>query len=146
MAYPVPSPVQPAPVPQESQLIQQLSTPIFQARGWLKFLGVLSIISGVVGALSIVGILYAWLPIWMGVLLFQAGSSIESAGNLGDKFAFLRSMGGLKTYFVIQGVVTLIGIVLSLTMLLLGIVFVFSLGGLSLISLQNIFNNMPKIY
>jgi hypothetical protein len=146
MAYPVPSPVQPEPVPQESQLIQQLSMPIFQARGWLKFLGILSIISGVIPALSIVGIIYAWLPIWLGVLLFRAGSSIESAGNLGDKGAFLGSMGGLKTYFIIQGVVSLIGIILSLTMLLLFIVFALSIGGLSLISLQNIFNNFPKIY
>jgi hypothetical protein len=96
--------------------------PIFQARGWLKFLGVLSVISGIGAALSIVGIIFAWLPIWMGVLMFQAGSSIESAGQFGDKFAFLRSMGSLKTYFVLQGILTLLGIIFTVTMLCIAVV------------------------
>jgi len=135
MAYPIP----PAPEPQERQNVQQLSMPIYQTRGWLKFLGVLSIISGVASALSIVGILFAWLPIWMGVLMFQAGSSIESASQLGDKFAFLRSLGSLKTYFVLQGVLALVGIVFALIMLC--ITFVLPLIGLTLIPWRQIINN-----
>ena len=125
-------------------MIQELSIPIYQARGWLKFLGVLSIIGGVGQALSIVGILFAWLPIWMGVLMFQAGSSIDSAGQFGDKFAFLRSMGNLKTYFMLQGVLTLIGIFVAFTMLC--IMFVLPLLGLTLIPWQQIINNIPSTY
>jgi hypothetical protein len=139
MAYPTPYATPSAPTPQENQVVQQLSMPIYQVRGWLKFLGVLSIISGVGSALSIVGIIFAWLPIWMGVLMFQAGSSIEAAGQIGDKFAFLRSMGSLKTYFVLQGVLTLIGILFALTMLC--IMFVLPLLGLTLIPWQQIMNN-----
>ena len=89
MAYPTPYSAPPAPVVQTDQhTVQELSSPIYQARGWLKFLGVLSIISGVGAALSIAGIIFAWLPIWMGILMFQAGSSIDSAGQFGDRFAF----------------------------------------------------------
>jgi hypothetical protein len=139
MAYPTPYVNTPAPSPQENQTVQQLSVPIYQARGWLKFLGVLSIISGVGSALSIVGIIFAWLPIWMGVLMFQAGSSIEPAGQFGDKFAFLRSMGSLKTYFILQGVLTLLGIVFALT--LLCITFVLPLLGLTLVPWRQILNN-----
>ena len=139
MVYPTPYTTPPAPTPQENQMVQQLSMPIYQARGWLKFLGILSIISGVGSALSIVGILFAWLPIWMGVLMFQAGSSIESAGQFGDKFAFLRSMGNLKTYFVLQGVLTLLGIIFAVTMIC--ITFVLPLLGLTLIPWQQIVNN-----
>jgi hypothetical protein len=139
MVSPTPYSIPSAPDPQERQTVQQLSVPIYQARGWLKFLGVLSIISGVGSALSIVGILFAWLPIWMGVLMFQAGSSIESAGQLGDKFAFLRSLGNLKTYFVLQGVLALIGIAFALTMLC--ITFILPLLGLTLIPWRQIINN-----
>ena len=139
MVYPTPYATPPAPTPQENQMVQQLSMPIYQARGWLKFLGILSIISGVGSALSIVGILFAWLPIWMGVLMFQAGSSIESAGQFGDKFAFLRSLGNLKTYFVLQGVLTLLGIIFAVTMIC--ITFVLPLLGLTLIPWQQIVNN-----
>ena len=139
MAYPTPYAVPPAPTPQEQHMVQELSLPIFQARGWLKFLGVLSIISGVGTALSIVGIIFAWLPIWMGVLMFQAGSSIESAGQFGDKFAFLRSLGGLKTYFMLQGILTLLAIVLTLSILCIS--FVLPLLGLTLIPWNQIINN-----
>jgi hypothetical protein len=135
MAYPTPYPVPPAPTPQENQLVQQLSIPIYQARGWLKFLGVLTIIGGIPSVFALVGIL----QIWIGILLFQAGSSIESAGQFGDKFAFLRSMGNLKTYFVIQGVLTLIGIIVVVSMLC--IMFVLPLLGLTLIPWQQIISN-----
>jgi hypothetical protein len=135
MAYPTPYPAPPAPAPQENQMVQQLSMPIYQARGWLKFLGVMTIISGIPSIFFLIGIL----QIWIGVLLFQAGSSIESAGQFGDKFAFLRSMGGLKTYFIIQGVINLIGIISVLTMLC--ILFVLPLLGLTLIPWQQIVNN-----
>jgi hypothetical protein len=132
MAYPVPV--------QDNQTVQQLSVPIFQARGWLKFLGVLSIINGVGQALSVVGILFAWLPIWMGILMFQAGSNIESAAQFGDKFAFLRSMGSLKTYFILQGVLTLLGILFTVSMLC--ILFVLPLLGFTLIPWQDIINQI----
>jgi hypothetical protein len=125
-------------------MVQEMSMPIYQARGWLKFLGILSIISGVGTALSIVGIIIAWLPIWMGVLMFQAGSSIDSAGQFGDKFAFLRSMGNLKTYFMLQGILTLVGIVFAVS--LLCIMFVLPLLGLTLIPWQQIINNIPTSY
>lgn len=144
MAYPTPVNVPPVPTPQDTRMVQELSASIYQARGWLKFLGVLSIIGGIGQALSIVGILVAWLPIWMGVLLFQAGSSIDSASRFGDRFALSRTMGNLKNYFVLQGVLTLIGIILAVTMLC--IMFVLPLLGFTLIPWQQIINNIPTTY
>jgi hypothetical protein len=135
MAYPTPYPSQPAATPQENQLIQQMSMPIYQARGWLKFLGVMTIIGGIPSVFVLVGIL----QIWIGILLFQAGSSLDSAGQFGDKFAFLRSMGNLKTYFLIQGILTLLGLVFAATILC--ITFVLPLLGLTLIPWQQIINN-----
>ena len=134
MATPVPSN---APASSESRTVQELSLPIYQARGWLKLLGVLSIIGGVGQALSIVGILVAWLPIWMGILLYQAGSNIGNAGQFGDKFAFLRSMGNLKTVFVIMGVLSLVSIILALIMICLAVVL--PLLGVSLIPWNDVY-------
>jgi hypothetical protein len=67
--------VYPAPPSGDALAVRELSVPLFQAKGWLKFLGILSIIGGVFQALTIVGIIYAWIPIWSGVLLHQAGSN-----------------------------------------------------------------------
>jgi hypothetical protein len=150
MVNPVPNN---APVASESRSVQELSVPLFQARGWLKFLGILSIIGGVGQALSIVGILVAWLPIWMGVMMYQAGSNIGNAGQFGDKgsnignagqfgdkFAFLRSMSNLKTLFTIMGVLSLLSIILALIMICLAVVL--PLIGISVLPWNDIYNSI----
>lgn len=82
--------------------------------GWLKFLGVMSIISGVMIALSIVGILIAWLPIWLGVLLFQAGNQITEARVSRNFYHLVEMMRKFKMYFMIQGILILISLVLGI--------------------------------
>ncbi|MGD8700110.1 MAG: DUF5362 domain-containing protein [Gemmatimonadales bacterium] len=111
--------------PVGSEKIQSLAMPLFESKGWIRLLGVLAIVYGVLVALSIVGIIIAWLPIWMGVLLYKASTSIESAFRDGDEAALMECFGKLKTFFTIQGVLALIGLVVA------GIVIVFSLMGLS---------------
>lgn len=109
---------------EDSQLVRELSQPLQSAKGWLTFLGIVSILYGIFTALSIVGILIAWLPIWLGVLLLQAGSALDAARTSGDPAAMIRAMGKLKTYFIIWGVITLISLLLSLPMMM----FAFSVG------------------
>lgn len=79
-----------------------------QSKGWLKFLGVLMIINGILTALTLVGILIAWLPIWMGVLLFQAGNRADTAALAKDSSQLVPMMDKLRVYFMIQGVLILI--------------------------------------
>ena len=94
-------------------LIKEINNPLYQARGWLKFLGVLLIVYGIISALTVIGILFAWVPIWMGVLLFKAGNNTESAGVTGDKNMLLLTLNQLRKYFVIQGVLLLVGVIAS---------------------------------
>jgi hypothetical protein len=100
----------------EANLTKELSLPLYQSKGWMKFLGVMMIIWGVLITLSTlgIGIVVAWLPIWLGVLLFQSASSVEQAQATGDKAAMIQSMSKLKLYFVITGVLTLIMLLLTL--------------------------------
>lgn len=102
----------------QANLIKEVSIPVYQARGWMKLIGILMIIAGVFYALTIVGIIIAWLPIWMGVVLYQAGSSSEQAYFNGDKYSLLTSLNKLKLYFTIMGIMTLISIVLMVITLI----------------------------
>ncbi len=111
----------------QNNLIKEISTPVYQSRGWMKFVGVLLIITGVFYALSIVGIIIAWLPIWMGIVLFQAGSSSEQAFFSGDKFSLLKSLNQIKLFFTIMGIMSLIGILLSVIAVIMFIVGGFAL-------------------
>jgi len=109
---------EPSPAPSGGdQLVKDLSSPLFEAKGWMKFLGVLMIIYGIIMVFTIVGILVCWLPIWLGVLLFQAASGTEGAHQMGEKTEFFKSLSKLKTYFTIQGILVLIMLILSIVMM-----------------------------
>ena len=100
--------------------VREMGFPLYQGRGWIKFLGIMSIAQGAMAALTIVGAIVAWLPIWVGILLYQSATTMEKAYALGDKRTFAVAMGKLKTYFLIQGIVTLIGIIIAIFALSLG--------------------------
>ena len=112
-------------------VIKELSVPLYQCKGWVKLVGVMSILGGALYALTIIGIIIAWLPIWMGVLLFQSANAIELAYLSGDRNAMTRALGKLKTYFIIMGVLTLIGIIIGILAFFFGFLgAVFSTMGL----------------
>lgn len=74
--------------------------------GWLKFLGVMNIIMGIPSLIVLVGALY----IWLGVLLYQAGTAAGSHRT--EKLH--RMMKKLKTYFIVMGILAIIGIIVMI--------------------------------
>jgi len=96
---------------EENNLIKELSVPIFQAKGWMKLLGVMMIIYGAILALTLVGIIICWLPIWLGILLFRAAGAVEGAQLTGEKGHLLETLRQIKTFFVINGVLMLVGLI-----------------------------------
>jgi len=93
------------------QLIRELSGPLFAAKGWMRLLGVLSIIGGIITVFSLWGIVICWIPIWIGILLMKAASAIELAQHNGDREQFTECLQQFRTYFTLQGVLSLIYIV-----------------------------------
>jgi len=112
----------------QANVIKEVSIPLYEARSWMKLLGVLNIIGGIFYACTIVGIVIAWLPIWMGVILYQAGSASEQAYFNGDKYSFLKSMNQLKLYFTISGILALIGIIIGVVLFFVILVGGFAFG------------------
>ena len=82
--------------------------------------------------MSIVGILFAWLPIWIGVLLLQAGSQVDSLKLTKDPAKLVTMMDKLKTYFIIQGVLSIIGIA--------GLIIALIVAGGAMFSVFHLFN------
>jgi hypothetical protein len=123
-----------------------MSAPDTQARknakgmaGWMKFMGIMTIIGGALQALSIFGLVIAWLPIWMGVVLTKAGSKAGEYADKGD-FASLDGMTGqLKTYFTISGIMIIVSFALTIIAVVAWIVLL-GLGVFSSSSLMDYFN------
>lgn len=112
------------PAPSE-QLVKELSEKAAGSSGWMKFLGVLMVIYGVFLIFSIWGILICWLPIWLGILLFRAAGDAELASRGAPK-QLLEYVRRLNRYFMIQGILALIGVIVFLVA-----VFVVGLAALS---------------
>jgi len=91
--------------------VRSLSYPLYKNKGWIKFLGIMSILYGIVAAVTMVGIIFAWLPIWLGVLINGAANQVEKAYIVGDRNAFIAAQKKISTYFLIYAVVVLIGVV-----------------------------------
>jgi hypothetical protein len=83
-------------------------------KGWMKFIGIVQIVAGAVNALSIIGILWAWLPIWIGIILVQAGSKAGDYAAKGDAASLEAMTGRLKTYFIISGVMMIVSIAVGI--------------------------------
>jgi len=94
----------------EQALVKEISRPLYESKGWMQFLGVVMIIQGVVVALTIIGIIVAWLPIWLGVLLFKSAGSAYDAAYTGNRLQLIQSLRDMKLYFIINGVVMLISV------------------------------------
>ena len=104
----------------DESLVKEVTGPLFGAKGWMKFLGVLMIIYAVLMVVVTfgIGIVIAWLPFWLGLVLFKAAASVELAATSGNKQALFEAMTKLKTYFTIYGVLALIGIIVTVIMMM----------------------------
>ena len=79
--------------------------------GWLKFLGIVNIIVGILLSLTLVGIIGGILTIWLGVLLFQAGNRASEYVLTESQESLFQWAEKLKTYFIIMGILTILGVI-----------------------------------
>ncbi|MBM3313331.1 hypothetical protein FJY70_01905 [candidate division WOR-3 bacterium] len=107
--------------------------------GWMKFIGIMTIIGGALNAISIIGLLWAWLPIWLGVVLTQAGAKAQEYAGKGDAASLEALTGRLKTYFVLSGIVLIASLVVGI-LVAVGWLVLLATGVLSSSSLMDYIN------
>lgn len=100
---------EPAP---EQDVVKRIKDISFRMNGWLKFVGIMLIIGGAISALSIVGIIVAWVPIWLGVLLLQAGGKASNAQLTDNPMELVLMMDKLRLFFIILGIMIIVELVL----------------------------------
>ncbi len=109
-----------APGPDEG-LVVELGRPLYEARTWLRIVGVTLFVAAFFTALTIIGVAVAWLPVWMGILLWQAASAAEDAQFTGSPGALAEAQRKLKTYFIIQAVVMIPSMLVSIILFVMGL-------------------------
>jgi hypothetical protein len=101
-------------------LVKRLSMTVVGSAGWMKFLGVLLILYGIFLVFTLVGILICWLPIWLGVILFKAAGDAEMASR-GAPQKLMDFIQKINRFFLIEGILALIGLIVFLVALFFGI-------------------------
>ncbi|ADC70653.1 conserved hypothetical protein [Thioalkalivibrio sp. K90mix] len=101
--------------------LRELIEPLVRGKFWMQLIGIMLVISGVLTALSIVGILIAWIPIWAGVVLMQAAGASQRAFDSADPLEIKYALSRLRIYFTIFGVLLLIYLALMIVGMLFGI-------------------------
>lgn len=101
---------------------------------WLVIPAVSFILAGVLYGITIIGLIVAWLPIWLGVLLFQANKALESARASGQRSDIMTAVEKLELYFRINGILFIIGFVLTVVYM----IFIFTVGADLLNDLSNL--------
>jgi hypothetical protein len=105
----------------ESQA-RRVSVPLAAVAGWMKLLAVLTVASAVVSVIaSLWSLLFVWLPIWSSVLLYAAATRVTSANSTGSEAELVAALDRLRLYFLITGVVALIGLVLVVVAMFSGV-------------------------
>lgn len=104
-----------------SSSIRDLSESLYQAKGWIKLAGIMSIIQGVIGILSLWGILISWVPIWIGIILLKASNGLGRAYEMDDATELQQALARLAKYFKIYGILMLIAIIIGVIAMLAAI-------------------------
>jgi hypothetical protein len=92
----------------ENVTLQDLIGNLYEAKGWMKFIGVMMIIGGIFTAITIFGIIIAWLPIWLGVILYKSANLVEQSYLANSEEQFVEALANIKKYFTIQGIVMIV--------------------------------------
>ncbi len=104
-----------APLPgQGMSRVRALDLPLWQSRGWMKLMAVLMILNGALAIISIWGILFCWLPIWLGITLFSAANNIQTAAAQDSEQHLQVALNKLGLFFKINGICALVGIIIGI--------------------------------
>lgn len=99
-----------SPASSQDAVVRRVMAPLYQRKGWLKFMAVVVIVSSIPSAFMLIGI-----PLVIaGVMLLKAAGRLEQAHVTGDIAAAEETSRNLANYFFIQALVLLISLALAI--------------------------------
>ena len=133
-------PAQPPSASAQMSVVHYLDKPLYRAKGWMQLMGIVFILNGVFMALSLVGIVLCWLPIWLGLTLMSAAKNVRVAAELDNQEYLYLALDKIGLFFKIHGILIVIGLVVAA--LVAGAMALGLLGSVAMLS-QSV-QNMPQ--
>ena len=85
-----------------------ICAPLVRSAGWMKFIGVMFIILGGFSVLTIWGIIFAWVPIWMGVVLVKSAKELRTGYAAKNAAMCTSAFERLRVFFKIFGIIMIV--------------------------------------
>ncbi|MCY4096063.1 MAG: DUF5362 family protein [Gammaproteobacteria bacterium] len=86
---------------------------------WLKFFGVFLIVYGVILCVTIIGAVFGWLPLWLGVLLYSSADRLDAVEETANVEDAVESIEKISRFFKISGIVSLVYAVILVSLLVI---------------------------
>lgn len=80
---------------------------------WLKVMGVVNVVGGGLAVLTIWGVIFAWLPIWLGIVLLKTARQAEVCAKGGNSVELTRLTRWFRTCFFVGSIAAIVGVVLA---------------------------------
>jgi len=98
--------------------------------GWMKFLGIYTIVSGAISCLGIITAAIGIPLIFAGIALTKGAKSIKTYKQFNSPYVLSEVFTSMNKYFKIQGIIAIVGIViLAIYMVVILFVLVMSING-----------------
>lgn len=101
--------------------------PLLRNLMWIKVLGVVLLVKGVIGITSLIYVVSGAIAVALGVVLLLAASRLQRWESDDSEMHALQCVGKISLFFKISSVVMLIGVVFTVGLLLIAILFVLAL-------------------
>ena len=98
--------------------VNELLEPITTRSLWIRIVGILLIIYAVLQALTIFGLIIAWLPFWLGLLLIRAADASNNLAESEDSDYAYELAEQLGKFFKITGIAWIVILTIAFVMIL----------------------------
>ena len=89
---------------------RELIEPLLNRASWIKFVGVILAIVGVLSCLTVIGIPFGIISIILSVTLIRASKRLAEYRENNDDHMVRESLDGIARFFKYTGIVTILGI------------------------------------
>lgn len=97
--------------------------PLYVEKGWIKLIGLVYFITGIISCATIIGAVTGWIPVWIGHLLMKAEKSLKAGYENGNEAEIKDAMESLGLSAKIFGIVTIISMIMNVLMIFLMILY-----------------------
>lgn len=124
------------------ELNQVTKTNIVIMSKWMKFIAIVDIVIGAMYCATCIGAVAGWIPILLGVWALNSSKNFRLYADQNNEQAFDQAISKLKSIYLFNGVLTIIGLVFMALYIVFAIIMLIT-GAFSTIipEFKGLFNN-----